>query len=143
MNTWRETILEAVKNRLISADVASGNVYRSRVEAFRRDELPAVIVKPGPERVENTSRGIAMRRFGIHIEVHARGNPAESYADVVLAAAHSALMADQTLGDVIVRLLEEETLEPSYADGDEAAISIITTYVAIYPTPTDNNTRIL
>lgn len=142
MNTWRESILEAVRTRLVAAGVAAGNVYRSRAEAFSRDELPAVVIKPGPERVDNSSRGIASRRFLVHIEVHARGTPADSIADPVLAAVHLALMADITLGGVIHRLSEEETREPDWADGDDTAIMIAASYIAIYATPSADNTRL-
>lgn len=141
MNTWRETILQAVQAALTTAGVAGGRVYRSRAEAFSRDELPAAVVKPGGEKVDNSTRGIARRRFDVRIEVHARGTPADSLADPVFAAAHTVLMADPTLGGKIVRLQEEEMGEPEFADGDDTAVMVPVIYTAIYETPAADNTR--
>lgn len=141
-NTLREGILAAAASILTAAGVASGHVYRSRAEALARDELPAVVVKPGAEQVTNDTRGLALRRFQIKVEIHARGTPADSVADPVAAAAHAALMADQTLGSKVARLVEEEMTEPEFADGDDTAVMVTLIYAAIYATPTADTTRL-
>jgi hypothetical protein len=144
MNTWRESILAAVMARLVAAGVAGGHVYRSRTEALTRDELPAVVVRPGGETVDNANRQLAIRRFEVLIDTHARSTPtvtADQAADPVIASIHLALMAEQTLGGVIARLAEEETVAPELVDADESAVLIQTRYTAIYSTPAADNTR--
>ncbi|HNA67277.1 MAG TPA: hypothetical protein PLN96_05135 [Zoogloea sp.] len=143
MNTWRETILQAVMARLASAGVAAGQVYRSRTEAFARAELPAVVVKPGGERVDNSTRFIARRRFELQFEVYVRGDPVDAIADPVLATLHQALMADPTLGGIIQGLFEDGTDEPLEDDGDASAAKIQVTYLAAYATPSADNTRLI
>lgn len=141
MNTHRETILQAVMMALSWQDPVAGHLYRSRQEALSRGELPAIVVKPGAEEPQVLARGLVQRAFDIHIEVHARGTPADAIADPVLAAVHFALMADETLGGTVARLIEKGLSEPEFADGDETAVQITATYTAIYPTTTGDITR--
>lgn len=141
MNTHRETIMQAVMAALTGNTPAAGNVYRSRVEALARDELPAIVVKPGAEAVQHIATGLTQRDFEIHLEVHTRGTPADALADPIFAALHAALMADQTLGGKARRLIEKETAEPQFADGDDTAAQIIVTYSAAYITKANDITR--
>jgi hypothetical protein len=146
MNTWREHILLAVVSTLTTAAVASGHIYRTRVEALARDELPAVVIKPGAEKMDNAVKGVVFRHFEFRVEVHARasgGNAADSIADPVCAAVHLALMADQTLGGSIARLVELKMAEPEFADGDDTAVMVSLIYEAIYVTRTGDNTQLL
>lgn len=146
MNTWRESILQGVVTILNGAAIGAG-VYRSRVEALAIGELPAVVVKPGMDSPDNSSRGIVVRKLEIELEFHARStaaNPAaDSLADPVIAAAHAALMADQTLGAKVARLIEEPGMgKPEWADGDNAAVMIPVIYTAVYMTPANDLTHL-
>lgn len=141
MTTQREQILTAVVALLSGNTPAGANVYRSRSDAFARGELPAIVVKPGAEDVDNAARGITHRSFDVHVQVFARGTPADQLADPVVLAAHALLMAEQTLGGKVARLIEKGMAEPEFADGDDTAVMIQTTYVARYATPTGDLTR--
>ena len=141
MTTQREQILTAVVTLLLGNTPAGSNVFRSRSEALARGELPAIVIKPGAEDVDNTARGIAQRSFEVQVQVFARGTPADQIADPVVLAAHVLLMTEQTLGGKMARLIEKGTAEPDFADGDDTAVMIQTTYVARYATPAGDLTR--
>lgn len=141
MNTHRETILLAVMAAVTGATPAGNRVYRSRAEAFARDELPAIVVKPGGETPQHIATGLTQRGFDVHLEFHARGTPADQIVDPLIAAAHKVLMADQTLGGAVARLIEKETHEPEFAEADETAVHIAVTYTATYMTTATDITQ--
>ncbi len=137
MSTWRETILATVTTTL--SGVAGGRVFRSRAEAFARDELPAVVIKPAGEKVESIGKGFVGRHLELQVEIHARGTPADSIADPVVQAAHAALMADETLGGKVRRLIEQD-MAVEFADGDDTAVMVTLTFTAVYATTTQDLT---
>ena len=141
MNTHRDAIVQAVMAALLGNTSAGDQVFRSRVEALSRNELIAIVVKPGAEEVQHLARGLVQRGFDIHLEVHARGTPADQVADPVLAEAHAVLLADQTLGGKVARLIEKSLAEPEFADGDDTAVQITATYTATYMTTASDITR--
>ena len=135
MQTHRETILQAVVTRLGT----STPVYRSRVEALDRDELPAIVVRPGNEQSQRLGNGVVRRAFQILIEVHARADSgraisADQSADAVIAALHAALYAEKTLGGILADLTDREMQEPQFADGDETRVGITLVLEALYAT---------
>lgn len=138
MNTHRETLLDAIVTTL--AGVASGGVFRSRMEAFAREALPAVVVQPVGEQVESIGKGSVGRRLEFRVEIHARGTPADSIADPVVQAAHAALMADETLGGKVRRLIEQG-MAVEFADGDDTAVMVTLTWLAVYATTTSDLSR--
>lgn len=141
MSSQRETLLAAVKSLLTGATPAGANVDRSRVTALNRSELPAIVIKPKGESVDNSTRGLAVRNLTIEIEVHVRGDVPDQQADPTLVAAHAALMADQTLGGKCARVIERET-QWDFSDADQSAAMVILTYDVVYLTPTGDLTRL-
>lgn len=99
----RETILAAVAATLVTANVASGRVYRTRREQL--PTLPAVIVEPRGELAEEAVIGMSDAELSVAVAVYARGDIPDQAADTTLAAVHAALMATPQLGlgsDVMV-----------------------------------------
>ena len=136
----RETLIASVVTRLTNTTPAAANVFRSRVVALTRNELPAIVVKPKSERVDNNTNRISMRYFTVEIEVHVRGDVPDQQADATLVAVHAALMADQTLGGKCARIIERET-QWDFADADQSAGMVAMSYEIIYLTPTGDLTR--
>ena len=136
----RETLIASVVTRLTNTTPAAANVFRARVVALTRNELPAIVVKPKSERVDNNTNRISMRYFTVEIEVHVRGDVPDQQADATLVAVHAALMADQTLGGKCARIVERET-QWDFADADQAAGMVVISYEIIYLTPTGDLTR--
>ena len=144
MNTHRETIVAAIVRRLKGATPFGNSVYRARAEAFARDELPAIAVKAGPEQKTHASAGLVERRLLIHLHFHARESATltvDQVIDPALAAAHAALMQDQTLGGAILRLIEGDDEESEIADADQTAARQSVIYTAVYLTTTADRTR--
>ena len=139
MPSRREQILAKI------ASVLSGNqqigVYRSRVEALSRDDLPAIVIRPDTETIDNTSLGIAVRLLEIELMVHARGEIPDQAADSIVAWMHATLMADQTLGGLCGRVIERET-KYEFVDADYPAVQISVKYEIKYHTKANDLSNI-
>lgn len=143
MNTHKENIITAVVDVVKTTLTAGSATYRSRVLAMKRDQLPAIIVKPGAESVERMSMGIEKRVFSIIIQIHARSEIPDQLTDSIAAEIHAALMADQSLGGKIKYLVDQGSQEPEFSDADEVECMQRIEYAAQYFTsPTDNTTAI-
>lgn len=141
MSTHRENVLLAVLAALTGTTPAGAQVFRSRAEAMARSELPAIVIKPGAESVEQLARGLQRINLDIKIEIHARGNPSDAAADPVIAAAYVAMCTDQTLGGRLSRMEYKGAEEPDFEDGDDTACRIVVNYNAIYITTTGDITK--
>lgn len=146
MNTHRETILRAVVAN-IRASVTTP-CFRSRAEAFSRNELPAIVIKPGVEQADRLANRVVKRTFQVLIEIHARADStprfertADQIADGVLAEVHTVLFADKTLGGVLADLMDKEMQEPQFADGDDTAVNVTSILEAVYATTEKDITK--
>ena len=64
MNSYRDVILSALLTKLIAAGIVpSGNVYRTRITPLHSNELPAIVYKPGAEKIDIANRLTYLRRF--------------------------------------------------------------------------------
>lgn len=90
----RETILAAVATQL--AGVASGRVYRSRKEQI--GTLPAVLIEPVGCQTGEIVLGAMDHELTVAVAVLANGDTPDNAADATLLAAHTALIANRSLG---------------------------------------------
>jgi len=99
MTTKREQILTAIAAALASTSGVSGRVFRSRVEAFGRSEVPALVVEPiSDDATIETSLPTLTWRLGVRVAVIVRGNIPDQIADPIVQSLHSKLSTDLTLG---------------------------------------------
>jgi hypothetical protein len=99
MTTKREQILGAIATALSSTSGVSGRVFRSRVEAFGRSEVPALVVEPISDDASiDTSLPTYTWRLGVRVAVIVRGNIPDQIADPIVQSLHSKLSTDLTLG---------------------------------------------
>jgi len=140
MNTHRETVILAVIEKLVAAGVASGRVFRSRSNALAANELPAIVLRAGNESVDNSQRTISIRNFDVELEIVVHGDPADQLADPIIAAASAAILADQSLGDTVYRVVESSIGAPELADGNGTTGLVRVTYTATYATRINDNT---
>jgi hypothetical protein len=99
MTTKRETILAAVRTALTGTTGVSTRIYRSRVEPLARGELPAIVVEPVSDNVEqNTSLPTLDWTLTVRIAVIVRGDVPDQVADATVESLHAKVMADLTLG---------------------------------------------
>jgi hypothetical protein len=134
MATKREQILEAIKTALTGSATLGATVYRSRVTPLARGESPAVIVEPVRNDVEqNTSLPTLDHSMQVRVAVIVRGEIPDQLADPVINAAHSAIMADLTLGGLAIDVQPGET-EFTMQDADQPVGVIFSIYIVRYRT---------
>ena len=78
--TRREQILAFIASALEDTEGVSGRVYRSRVEAFSRNEAPAVIIEPGPDRAQVYATCKLDWTMDVLVVVHTRGQITDQLA---------------------------------------------------------------
>jgi hypothetical protein len=135
MTTKREQILAAVATKLAPTAGATGRVYRSRQEAFSRNESPAVVIEPGPESAatEPASTCKIDWTFTLVVAVYARGTIADQVADPVVKSVHSLLMADRSINGLAMDLWPLGR-DPQLEKADLAAVWEVLTYRVRYRT---------
>lgn len=144
MSTIREQIVEHIAGTGTVGGPLSGGlvsvsgvtaVYRSRQAAVDRTEGIIVLVQSKDEKVENRNTGLAIRDFTPEVILILRSDTPEQTADPIIALIHAALFADQTLGGLASRIIEEGT-EWTFAEADVIAAEVSLTYRIRYMTPT-------
>jgi hypothetical protein len=134
MSTKRELILQAIKTALTGSATLGATVYRSRVTPLARGESPAVIVEPVRNDVEqNTSLPTLDHSMQVRVAVVVRGDTPDQLSDPIVAAAHSAIMADLTLGGLAIDVQPGET-EFTMQDADTPVGVIFSIYIVRYRT---------
>jgi hypothetical protein len=135
MSTKREQILAAVATKLAPTVGATGRIYRSRQEAFSRNESPAVVIEPGPESAaaEPVSTCKIDWTFTLVVAVYTRGTIPDQAADPVVKSVHSLLMADRGLNGLVMDLWPMGR-DPQFEKADLAAVWEVLTYRIRYRT---------
>ena len=133
----REQILAYVATTLATTAGVGGRVYRSRVEAFSRNEAPAIIIEPGPDRAQTYSICKLDWTLDILVVVHTRGQIADQLADPILLDAHSKLMADRTLGGLAIDIIPTLT-DPQRDKADLTSLWQVNSYQVRYRTAVDD-----
>jgi hypothetical protein len=100
MSSKREQILAAIKTTLDGTVQVGSRIYRSRAEAFARDEAPAIVIEPGNDTsaAEPVSSCKIDWTFTVIIAVYTRDAIPDQAADPIIVDIHSQLMADRTIG---------------------------------------------
>ena len=137
----RERILAAVASALASTTGVSGRVYRSRVEAFARNEAPAIVIEPGDDvPAEPPVSGCRIDwRLDVMVHVHTRGPIPEQLAAPIVASLHGLLMADRTLGGLAMETWPA-TVQHQREQGDATAGWTSCRYVVRYRTTVNDLT---
>ncbi|MGY8811488.1 MAG: hypothetical protein ACKVK5_10680 [Pseudomonadales bacterium] len=100
MASIQEQLVAQAKAALLAADTpAADRVFRSRSEALRREEVPAIVIRPDMEQTERESEEVDRCQFELSVEILARESadgltPWDTQADAVKVAVHAALMAE-------------------------------------------------
>jgi hypothetical protein len=111
--TKQEQIVAVLYAALENTAGVSGRIYRSRTEAFSRDESPAVTVEHGPASasVPPVSTCYIDWTFQVVIGVYSRGQHGisgpspDQAADPVIRQIHANLMADRSVGGLAMDLI--------------------------------------
>jgi hypothetical protein len=141
--TARESILSYLVTQITNANTGAG-VYRSRQEAFDREEGPGISVQPEEEPVETRTRNMdtTVRDLTVVVTVIARADSvanlsADQVADPVIELMHAAVMKDITLGGRATAVFERGT-KFDFEEADQAAVAIEVRYLVKYLTSASN-----
>ena len=120
----RENAIAALAAKLVTANVASGRIYRTRQEAIVT--LPSVIVQPVSETVSETVLGLLDRLVTVEVSVLAKGDTPDNAADSTVDAAAVAILADRSLGlGSEVQVLSDHETRWDYEDFDVTRVSTL------------------
>lgn len=126
MSSRKEQIIAALASSL-AATAGIGTVYRSRVEAFSRDEAPAMVIEPGPARCNPYSTCKLDWTLDVIVAIHTRGNIPDQQADPIQVSAHSLIMADRTIGGLAIDIIPSGD-DPQRDKADLTSLWLVTTY---------------
>ena len=135
MTTKREQILAAIATTLEGTANVGTRIMRSRVEAFARNEAPALVIEPGTDSAseELVSNCKIDWRLPVLVAVYTRGAIPDQLADPIIASIHSQLMADRTLGGLAMDIWPG-TVDPQMEKADQPALWTVCTYNVRYRT---------
>lgn len=135
MPSKREQILAAVATTLAGTTGVSTRIYRSRVEAFARNEAPALVIEPGTDIAseEMVSTCKIDWRLPVVIAVYTRGSIPDQLADPIISSLHTNLMADRTLGGLVMDIWPG-SVDPQMEKADQPALWTVCTYQVRYRT---------
>ena len=133
--TKRERILAAIATTLVNTTGVSTRIYRSRVEAFARNESPAIVIEPG---IDTAAREPASTckidwTFQLIIAVYSRGAIPDQVADPVIKSLHSKIMNDRTIGGLAMDIWPV-SVDPQMDKADQPALWTVLTYSVRYRT---------
>lgn len=135
MSSRREQILAKIATTLAGTTGVSTRIYRSRVEAFQRNEAPALVIEPGidtsaPEPVSTCKIDWTLQ---VIIGVHTRGGIPDQTADPTIVSIHFKLMADRTLGGLAMDCWPV-SIDPQFDKADMTSNWTVLTYQVRYRT---------
>lgn len=137
VHSLREQILQAIMRALLPAASALGaGLYRSPTVALQREQCPALVVFPELEQITERANDRVTRELMVRVVALARAVPPEipeTQADLLLTAAHAALMAEAHLGGLALGI-REQACEWEVEDADAVAAAIPARYAITYRT---------
>lgn len=139
VSSKREQIISAIVSSLAGTTGVGTRIYRSRVEAFSRNEAPAIVVEGGRETAATISDSKLDWTMDVLVAIYARGIIPDQAADPVRVSAHAKLMADRTLGGLAMNIIPT-LMEPQLEAADQPALWMVCTYEIRYRTAIDNLT---
>lgn len=141
MTIKRESILSAIVTALAGTTGVSSRIFRSRVEAFARNEAPALLVEQGPDDAnpQPVSNCWVDWNLQVDIAVYTRGAVPDQLAAPIVEDVHSKVMADRTLGGLAMDIWPARA-QPLKDQADAAAGWMVLSYRVRYRTRADDLT---
>lgn len=105
----REAILQAILTLLngieFGVDDTPVPAFRSREEAFARDEVPAIVILPVQDVPNSPDMPVLDWSLTVRLGVYTRGSVPDSEAAEICKEIHAALSADLSLGGLCLDVL--------------------------------------
>lgn len=123
--TKRESILSALKSTLVGIPgVPDASVYRSRVEPMTRGRVPAIVIEPVNDSPDLGVIPTLTWTLITRVTVIVRGDIPDQIADPIIESVHSKIMADTSLGGLVM-YIEPGATSFEMIEGDQP-IGIVT-----------------
>lgn len=119
MISIREQILTKIMTALEAGNIGAP-VYRSRTEAVSRSQSPCVIMMPGSDTAMQVDMPFFDWTLSVHVVVYVRDKIADQKVDPFIIAIHAAILADETLGGLVMSVLPGTT-HYQLTDADDTA----------------------
>ena len=137
MSSVKEQILSQLEDTLERVDDCEGRIYRSRPEAFTREESPAINFYPVSATVSDPyvmTHLVWLLSIRFVIVARSEGDKTpDEVADAVLIGMHSKIYADTTL-DALCIGIYPRSINYQIVEGDNNACAIICDYEFQYRT---------
>lgn len=129
----REQILAYAATALAGTTQVGSRIYRSRVEAFTREEAPAIVIEPGIDRAVEFSSCKLDWTLELIIAVYTRGQVPDQLADPIVVDVNTRLMADRSMGGLAIDILPA-MVDPQRDKADLTSLWTVLTYKVRYRT---------
>lgn len=139
MSSRREQILAYIATTLAGTTQVGSRIYRSRVEAFSRDEAPALVVEPAGDRGQTYSTCKLDWSLDVAVVVYVRGSIPDQLADPIVVDLHARLMADRSLGGLAVDIIPTN-VDYQRDKADLTSLWMVNTYQVRYRTAAEDLT---
>lgn len=133
MTSRREQILSYAAAALAGTTQVGSRIYRSRVDAFSREEAPAIVVEPGMDRAVEFSSCKLDWTLELIIAVYTRGQVPDQLADPIIVDVNSNLMTDRSMGGLAIDILPA-MVDPQRDKADLTSLWTVLTYKVRYRT---------
>lgn len=107
MSSVREQILAKIVELLTPVAGVESRVYRSRVNALQKSELPAILVEPVSDQAGYTQMDNLSWVLKVRVGLILRSETPESDMDPILVSIHSLLMATRDVGGLAMDIIPE------------------------------------
>lgn len=129
----REQILAYAATALAGTVDVGSRIYRSRVEAFTREEAPAIVIEPGIDRAVEFSSCKLDWTLELLIAIYTRGQIPDQLADPIVVDVNTRLMADRSMGGLAIDILPA-MVDPQRDKADLTSLWTVLTYKVRYRT---------
>jgi hypothetical protein len=129
----REQILSYAATALAGTVDVGSRIYRSRVEAFTREEAPAIVIEPGIDRAVEFSSCKLDWTLELIIAIYTRGQIPDQLADPIVVDVNTRLMTDRSLGGLAIDILPA-MVDPQRDKADLTSLWTVLTYRVRYRT---------
>ena len=134
MTTIRENIVDDIMSSLAGTSGVGSRIYRDRVTALSRAELPAIVVETLSDTPQqNTSLPTLDWTMSVAVVVITRGDNPHELADPIIESMHARLVADLTLGGYAIDC-QPGTVTCEASDGEQPTGVVSCEYVVRYRT---------
>lgn len=138
MASRRELILAEMVAALAGTVQVGSRIYRSRIEAFDRGELPAIVIQPVSDEPAQVNQARLQWNLNFQVALYLVGDAPDELGDPIVDDIHSKIMAaDNPAREYLVDILPN-SVSFDIEQGDKPVGVTTLGFVATYQTNLNN-----